>query len=120
MGPESLYCSKWIKISKLCHDFDLGPTMPNIELVLDIFIYYNALKFHVPRLISIVAFRKNAPIMRNMQFGLHSNGISACTKSTTEEATRPGLAGLAEDHDKGNYQLKALMRYFQISVKDNW
>ena len=33
-----------------CHDLDLGPTMPNINLV--IFIYYNVFKFHVPRSIS--------------------------------------------------------------------
>ena len=30
-------------------DLDLGPTMPNIELVRDIFIYNNVFKFHVPR-----------------------------------------------------------------------
>ena len=32
MGPVSLYCGKWRTISKLRHDLDLGPTMPNIEL----------------------------------------------------------------------------------------
>ena len=52
MGPESLYCSKYRKISKSCLDLDLGLTMPNIELVRVIFIYYNVFKFHVPRLIS--------------------------------------------------------------------
>ena len=52
MGPESLYCSKWIKISKSYRDLDLGPTMPNIKLVRVIFIYYNVFKFHVPRSIS--------------------------------------------------------------------
>ena len=30
-------------------DLDLCPTMPNIELVRDIFIYYNVFQFHVPR-----------------------------------------------------------------------
>ena len=49
MGPERLYCSKWRKISKSCCDLDLGPTMPNIELVRVIFIYYKVFKFHVPR-----------------------------------------------------------------------
>ena len=29
------------KNSKSCHDLDLGPAMPNIELVRDIFIYGN-------------------------------------------------------------------------------
>ena len=29
-------------------DLDLGPTMPNIELVRDFFIY-NVFRFHVPR-----------------------------------------------------------------------
>ena len=40
------------KNSKSCSDLDLVPTMPNIELVQDIFIYNNVLKFHVPRLIT--------------------------------------------------------------------
>ena len=31
MGPDSLYCGKWRKISKSHHDLDLGPTMPNIK-----------------------------------------------------------------------------------------
>ena len=42
-----LYCSKWIKNSKSCHDLDLGPTMPNIELVEVIFMYYNVFEFQV-------------------------------------------------------------------------
>ena len=37
------------KISKSHSDLDLGPTMPNIELVRDIFIYYKVFQFHVPR-----------------------------------------------------------------------
>ena len=40
------------KISKSRSDLDLGRTMPNIELVRDIFIYYNVFQFHVPRLIT--------------------------------------------------------------------
>ena len=51
MGPESLYCSKW-RNSTSRRDLDLGLTIRNIELVLVIFIYYNAFKFHVPRSIS--------------------------------------------------------------------
>ena len=47
-----VFCSKWRKISKLYRDLDLGPTMPNIDLVRDIFIYYNVFKFHVPGSIS--------------------------------------------------------------------
>ena len=34
------------KNSKSCRDLDLGPAMPNIELVRDIFIYNDILKFH--------------------------------------------------------------------------
>ena len=34
-------CGEWRKISKSHHDLDLGPTMPQIELVQAIFIYYN-------------------------------------------------------------------------------
>ena len=59
MGPDNLYCGKWRKISKLCHDLDLGPAMPNIELVRDIFIYYDVLKFHVHRLILLELSCKN-------------------------------------------------------------
>ena len=33
-------------------DLDLGPAMPNIELLQDIFIYYNIFQFHVARLIN--------------------------------------------------------------------
>ena len=33
-------------------DLNLGPTMPNIELVRDIFIYKNVFKFNVHRLIT--------------------------------------------------------------------
>ena len=45
MGPDILYSGKWRKISKSRDDPDLGPAMPNIELVRDIFIYYDVLKF---------------------------------------------------------------------------
>ena len=41
---------KWRKKSR--HDLDLGPTMPNTELVRFILIYYNVFKFHIPGLIS--------------------------------------------------------------------
>ena len=37
---DSLYCGK-NSMQKSCSDLDLGPTMPNIELFRDIFIYYN-------------------------------------------------------------------------------
>ena len=52
MGPDSLYCSKWRKNAKSCRDLDLGPTMPNIELVGVLCIYYNVFKFQVHRSIS--------------------------------------------------------------------
>ena len=37
MGPDSLYCGKWRKISKSRRDLDLGPIsyMSNIKLVRD-------------------------------------------------------------------------------------
>ena len=47
MGLDSLYCGKWRKISKSRCDLDLDRTMPNVELVLAIFKYYNMFKFHV-------------------------------------------------------------------------
>ena len=43
-------------------DLDLDVTMPIIELVRDIFIYYNVFQFHVPTSIIIVAFLENATI----------------------------------------------------------
>ena len=52
MGPDSLYCGKWRKISKSRHELDLGPAMANIEIVQDIFIYYDVLKFCIPRWIT--------------------------------------------------------------------
>ena len=51
-GPDSLYCDNWRKISMSPHDLDLGPAMPNVELVRDIFIYYNVIKFHIHRSIT--------------------------------------------------------------------
>ena len=47
MGLDSLYCGKWRKISKSHRDLDLDRTMPNVELVQAIFIYYSMFKFHV-------------------------------------------------------------------------
>ena len=47
MGLDSLYCGKWRKISKSRRDLDLDRTMPNVELVRAIFIYYNMFKFQV-------------------------------------------------------------------------
>ena len=41
MLVDSLYCGKWRKISKSHCDLDLDQTMPNVELVRAIFIYYN-------------------------------------------------------------------------------
>ena len=40
------------KNSKSCHDLDLGPAMPNIQHVRDIFIYNDVFKFHVHRSIT--------------------------------------------------------------------
>ena len=34
-----------------CRDLGLDGTKPNVELIRDIFIYYNIFKFQVPRLI---------------------------------------------------------------------
>ena len=47
IGLDSLYCGKWRKISKSRRDLDLDRTMPNVELVRAIFIYYNMFKFEV-------------------------------------------------------------------------
>ena len=47
IGPHSLYCGKWKKISKSHCDLDLDQTMPNVELIRAIFIYYNMFKFQV-------------------------------------------------------------------------
>ena len=74
MGPDSLYCGKWRTISKLRHDLDLGSAMPNIELVRDIFIYYDVSRKNTGTQkhgnmetdsdeYSLVAFCKNATII---------------------------------------------------------
>ena len=47
IGLDSLYCGKWRKISKSCRDLDLDRTMPNVEFLRAIFIYYNMFKFQV-------------------------------------------------------------------------
>ena len=45
IGLYSLYCGKWRKISR--RDLHLDRTMPNVELVRAIFIYYNMFKFQM-------------------------------------------------------------------------
>ena len=40
IGLDSLYCGKWRKISKSRCDLDLDRTMPNIELIRAISVYY--------------------------------------------------------------------------------
>ena len=47
---NSLYCGKWRKLSK--SRCDLDRTMPNVELIRAISIYYNMFKFQVNRTIS--------------------------------------------------------------------
>ena len=47
IGGDILYCGKWRKISKSRSDLDLNRTMPNVELLRAIFIYYNMFKFQV-------------------------------------------------------------------------
>ena len=46
IGLDSLYCGKWRKISKSRWDLDLDQTMPKVELVRAIFIYYNMIKLN--------------------------------------------------------------------------
>ena len=50
------------------HDPDLGPTMPNIELVRNIFIYFNVFEFHVLR--SIFWFKLSC---KNTQQNIHTD-----------------------------------------------
>ena len=52
MGPDSLFCGKWRKISMSRRDLDFNPAMPNIKFVQDIFIYYSVFQFYVPRSIT--------------------------------------------------------------------
>ena len=56
MGLDSLYCGKWRKISKLRRDLDLDRTMPNVELVGAIFIYFSMFKFQVNLTIIFLSF----------------------------------------------------------------
>ena len=47
IGLDSLYCGKWRKILKSHCDLDLDQTMPNVELIRAILVYYNMFKFQV-------------------------------------------------------------------------
>ena len=68
MGPDSLYCGKWRKISKSRRDLDFGPKMPSIELVRFIFIYYNVFKFIVLGFIdSFLSYRAKTQKHRNTE-----------------------------------------------------
>ena len=44
-GLDTLHCAKWRNISKSCPDLNFDWTMPNVELVRSIFIYYNCSSF---------------------------------------------------------------------------
>ena len=50
-------------------DLDLAQTMPNFELVLAIFIYYNVFQFQLGSLIIFFSFRVN----RHTQTHTHTN-----------------------------------------------
>ena len=45
IGLDSLYCGKWRKISKSHCDLDLDWTIPNVELIRAILVYYNMFKW---------------------------------------------------------------------------
>ena len=47
IGLDSLYCGKWRKISKSRCDLDLDWTMPNVELIRAILVYYNMFNLQV-------------------------------------------------------------------------
>ena len=66
-------CGKMRKNSKSRHDLDLDLTMPNIELVRVIYIYYKVFKFHVPRSMS-----------RSMS---HTRGITNTLTDTHKDLT---------------------------------
>ena len=56
-----------------CSDLDLDLIMPNIELVRAIFIYYNVLKFHVPRLIFYELSCKNTDTCKHTHTDAHTD-----------------------------------------------
>ena len=76
MRPDSLYCGKRRKISKSRRDLDLGPAMPNIELVADIFIYYDVAKFRVHRSITFELSRKNTKTWKHGNTETRKHGIT--------------------------------------------
>ena len=83
MGPDSLYCGKWRKISKSRRDLDLGPTMHNIKLVPDIFIYYDVLKLRIHRSITFELSRKNTETQRHRNTDTDEYYIVAFCKNAT-------------------------------------
>ena len=59
-----------------CHDLDLGPAMPNIELVQDIFIYYDVLKFRIHRSITFLIItqkHKNTETQKHRNTETHTD-----------------------------------------------
>ena len=72
-----LYCGKWRKISKTPHDLDLGPAMPNIKLVRDIFIYYDVLKFCIHRSITFFSYRAKTQKRGNTETHTDSDEYSS-------------------------------------------
>ena len=82
IGPDSLYRGKWRKISKSHRDLDLDPTMPIIELIRDIFIYYKVFEFHVARSITFWV------IVQNTHTHTHTHRLSRVTVGLDEIGPR--------------------------------
>ena len=68
-GLDSLYCGKWRKMSH--HDLDLDRTMPNLEIVRAIFIYYNMFKWFEPLFFELSCTQTDRPTDRQTDRHTH-------------------------------------------------
>ena len=74
MGLDSLYCGKWRKISKSHRDLDLDQTMPNVELVRAIFIYYSIFKVSSGLNYYFLSYRVHRDTHTDRQTPTHQDG----------------------------------------------
>ena len=74
MGLDSLYCGKWRKISKSRRDLDLDRTMPNVELVRAIFIYYNLFQVSSQLNHYFLSYRVHRQTDRHTHTDRHTDG----------------------------------------------
>ena len=82
IGPDSLYCGKFRNISKSHHDHDLDRTMPNVELIRAIFIYYNNVQVSSGLKLYFFSYRVHRQTDRHTDTDGHKYSIVAVDKNS--------------------------------------